>query len=117
MSIRSGGGYVIDDDGFHFNMGNRRNPDWRTQSIDEWLVELRTYANKIIEAPDGDVYEGETRAARNARADARVDAWSLATHFRALDEWLSSGRRRLPKSWWTTTAAQEPDGGEGGWVS
>jgi hypothetical protein len=105
------GHHVIDDDGFHFNAGNRRNPDWRTQSIDEWLVELRTYASQIIEAPDDDVYEGETRAAQRARADAQGNAYCLATHFRMLDDWLSSGRRRLPKAWWTTTAAQEPEGG------
>jgi hypothetical protein len=75
-------------------MGSGRKAEWWTETIDEFLVAMRSEAYDMVNAPDD-------------AEDLHGDARSLAERFLALDDWLSSGRRRLPKSWWTTDAEQE----------
>jgi hypothetical protein len=79
------GRFIIDASGFGYSTGSTRNREYRTETIDEVIVIMR----------------GLIRRAREENPFSGDYLEDFAERFEALDDWLSSGRRRLPKSWAT----------------
>ncbi len=79
--------WMVDPDGtFSRTRGTTRTGTLTIHSLDEMLVKMRSISRAIRRHED----EPQRRS---------EEALDLAERFEALDDWLSSGQRELPKSW------------------